>query len=160
MIRIRRSGLPAGLYARAEAQGRNTVIYLLPGLPAADRRAALLRLRRNGSMGYGPALPAAALAVAVLLDRIRAVAQGGTASFRAHPFLTLPPTIIAVTAILAAATAAAVLPPQVSSPYRATGSAPSALARARPPARARELLSHAERERPGHDPRHGRAGPG
>jgi hypothetical protein len=57
MIRIRRSALPPGLFARAEAQGRSTVIYLLPGLPAADRRAALLRLRRNGRLGYGPALP-------------------------------------------------------------------------------------------------------
>jgi hypothetical protein len=153
MIRIRRSGLPPGLYARAEAQGRNTVIYLLPGLPAADRRAALLRLRRNGSMGYGPRLPVAGLAVAVLLDRIGAVAQGGTASFRAHPFLMLPPTIIAVTAILAAATAAAVLPPQMSSPYRASRSTPGASARARHPVRPSELSSHSERGRPGHDPR-------
>jgi hypothetical protein len=160
MIRIRRSGLPPGLFARAEAQGGSTVVYLLPGLPAADRRAALLRLRRNASMGYGPPLPAAALAVAVAVDRIQAVARGGTASFRAHPFLTLPPAIIAVTVILAAVTAVAVLPPRVSSPGRAARATPAAPARTRHPARPSELSTHSERGRPGHDPRPKLAGPG
>ena len=106
MIRIRRSSLPPGLYARAEAQGHGTVIYLVPGLPAADRRAALLRLRRNGSMGYGPALPAAALTIAVLLDRVAAIGRAGTTPVRAHPFWMLPPAIIAVTVMLAAVIAA------------------------------------------------------
>jgi hypothetical protein len=102
MIRIRRSALPPGLFARAEAQGRSTVIYLLPGLPAADRRAALLRLRRNGRLGYGPALPAAGLAVAVLLDRVAALGRAGAAPRRAHPFWMLPAAVIAVTVMLAA----------------------------------------------------------
>lgn len=115
VIKIRYSGLPPGLYARAEAQGRNTVIYLLPGLPAADRRAALQRLRRSGAMGYGPRLPAAGLAVAIVLDRARTVSRDCARSFRAHPYLMLPPTIIAVTAglvtVLTAATTIAIRPP-------------------------------------------------
>jgi hypothetical protein len=107
VIRIRYSGLPPGLHARAEAQGRSTVIYLLPGLPAADRRAALRRLRRTGAMGYGPRLPAAGVAVAMVLDRARAVSRACARLFQAHPYLVLPPTIIAVTAGLATVLAAA-----------------------------------------------------
>ena len=39
MVKIRYSELPAGLHVRAEARGRDTVIYLLPGLTPAQRRA-------------------------------------------------------------------------------------------------------------------------
>jgi hypothetical protein len=126
VIKIRYSGLPPGLHARAEAQGRNTVIYLLPGLPAADRRAALQRLRRTGAMGYGPRLPAAGLAAAIVLDRARTASRDCARSFRAHPYLLLPPTIIAVTAglatVLTAATTIAIRPPAGGSPSPGPGS--------------------------------------
>jgi hypothetical protein len=126
VIKIRYSGLPPGLHARAEAQGRDTVIYLLPGLPAADRRAALQRLRRTGAMGYGPRLSAAGLAAAIVLDRAGAVARDCARSFRAHPYLLLPPAIIAVTAglatVLTAATTIAIRPPAGGSPSPGPGS--------------------------------------
>jgi hypothetical protein len=119
VIRIRHSDLPSGLHARAEAQGRDTVITLLPGLAAADRRAALLRLRRSGAMGYGPRLPAAAVAAAMALDRAVAFSRHCAEAVRAHPYLVLPPTIIAVTtglAALAAATTIAMRPPGGGAP--------------------------------------------
>ena len=43
MIKIRYADLPAGLHIRAVARGKDTVIYLLPGLTAAQRQAALRR---------------------------------------------------------------------------------------------------------------------
>jgi hypothetical protein len=125
LIKIRYSDLPPGLHARAEAQGRSTVIYLLPGLPAADRRAALHRLRRSGEMGYGPRLPAAGVAVATVLDRVATIARNCARSFRVHPYLLLPPTIIAVTAGLATvltAAAIAVRPPGGRAPSPGPGS--------------------------------------
>jgi hypothetical protein len=145
VIKIRYSGLPPGLHARAEAQGRNTVIYLLPGLPAADRRAALQRLRRTGALGYGPRLPAAGLAAAIVQDRVRTVSRDCARSFRAHPYLLLPPTIIAVTAglatVLTAATTIAIRPPAGGSPSPGPGSSlglvAPAPARSGPPAAGR-----------------------
>jgi hypothetical protein len=120
LIRIRYSDLPAGLHARAEAQGRNTMIYLLPGLAAADRRAALRRLRHSGAMGYGPRLPAAGVAAAMVLDRARTLSRNCARSVRMHPYLVLPPTIIAVTAglatVLTAATTIAIRPPSGGAP--------------------------------------------
>ena len=40
------------------------IIYLLPGLSPAERRAALLRARRGADLGYGPPLPVAGVAAA------------------------------------------------------------------------------------------------
>lgn len=94
MIKIRYSELPAGLHVRVEAHGRSTVIYLLPGLTLAQRRAALLRARRSACMGYGPRLPVAGVAAAVTRDRIRATLRNGTAAFRAHPILLLPMVVV------------------------------------------------------------------
>jgi len=90
LIRSRYSDLPPGLHARAKARGRTTIIYLLPGLSRAERRSALLRVRRNASMGNGPPLPAASVAAAVLADRAKATARNGIAALRAHPLLLLP----------------------------------------------------------------------
>lgn len=94
MIKIRYSELPAGLHVRVEERGRSTVIYLLPGLTLAQRRAALLRARRSAAMGYGPALPAAGVAAAAARDRIRATIGNGTSAFRAHPILLLPMIVV------------------------------------------------------------------
>jgi hypothetical protein len=125
LIRIRYSDLPAGLHARAEAQGRSTVIYLLPGLAAADRRAAVRRLRHSGAMGYGPRLPAAGVAAAMVLDRARTLGRNCARSVRMHPYLVLPPTIIAVTAglaaVLTATTTIAIRPPSGGAPSPGPG---------------------------------------
>ena len=94
MIKIRYSELPAGLHVRVETRGRNTIIYLLPGLTLAQRRAALLRARRSASMGYGPQLPMASVAGAIARDRTWATMRNGTAAFRAHPILLLPMVVV------------------------------------------------------------------
>jgi hypothetical protein len=94
LIRIRYSDLPAGLHARVEARGGTTTIYLLPGLTAAQRRAALQRARRSASMGYGPLLPASGVAVAVILDQIRATLRNGAVAVRAHPLLFVPVIVV------------------------------------------------------------------
>jgi len=100
LIKIRYADLPAGLHVRAEADGRSTIIYLLPGLTHTERRAALLRARGSASMGYGPRLPAAGVAAAVARDRVAATARNGAAAFRAHPLLLLPPVLIVASATL------------------------------------------------------------
>ena len=61
--------LSPGLHAATERQGRNTTVYLLSGLTAAQRRAALRRLKISARRGYGPRLPAPQLALALLADR-------------------------------------------------------------------------------------------
>jgi hypothetical protein len=101
LIRIRYADLPAGLHVRAAADGRNTVIYLLPGLTRGERRAALHRARACAGRGYGPRLPAAGVAAAVARDRVVVAARTGTAAFRAHPLLLLPGVLIVVSATLA-----------------------------------------------------------
>src|SRR5580693_9092317 len=101
LIKIRYADLPAGLHVRAEANGRSTVIYLLPGLSHTERRAALLRARSSASMGHGPRLPAAGVAAAVARDRVAATARNGAAAFRVHPLLLVPPMLMAASATLA-----------------------------------------------------------
>jgi hypothetical protein len=101
LIKIRYTDLPAGLHVRAEASGRSTVIYLLPGLTHAERRAALLRARRSAGLGYGPRLPAAGVAAAVARDRVATTARNGVTAFRGHPLLLLPPLLIVASATLA-----------------------------------------------------------
>ena len=57
MIKIRYRDpreLAPGLYAAAECHSRGTTVYLLPGLSAAQRRAALRRLRISARRGCGP----------------------------------------------------------------------------------------------------------
>jgi hypothetical protein len=129
LIKIRYSDLPAGLHVRAEAHGRGATIYLLPGLTPTERRAALLRARRNANMGHGPRLPATGVAIAVAADRVSATLRNGAAAFRAHPLLLLPPLIIVVSATLVYILTAAVTitfraPPQASGPYPQIGVAP------------------------------------
>ncbi len=94
MIKIRYADLPAGLHVRVEAEGGHTVVYLLPGLTPAERRAALRRSRSSARIGHGPALPAAGLARAVVADRLRTGARNGAAACRAHPALVIPPVVI------------------------------------------------------------------
>ncbi len=88
MIKIRYrdpNELSPGVHAAAERIGRNTTVYLLSGLTAHERQAALRRLRLSARMGYCPPLPAPQLGLALLADRIRtSVGQTG-AVFRSHP---------------------------------------------------------------------------
>ena len=103
MIKIRyrdADELSPGLHAAAVAQGRNTIVFLLPGLTGAQRRAALRRLRLSARMGYCPPLPPAQLALALVADRIRTtVGQLGTL-VRSHPAgSTVPVMVISAGAI-------------------------------------------------------------
>ena len=96
-VKIRYRGaneLSAGLHATAERHGRTVIVYLLPGLTAQERHAALRRLRLSGRMSYGPRLPAVQLASALFADRIRTtIAQAGSV-FRTHPAGTTGPVML------------------------------------------------------------------
>ena len=97
MIKIRYRDpreLAPGLYAAAERHSRGTTVYLLPGLSAAQRRAALRRLRISARRGCGPQLPAPQLAVALLADRIRTAAGRAGAVFRSHPAASTVPVMV------------------------------------------------------------------
>jgi hypothetical protein len=100
MVKIRYSELPVGLHVTAESEGRSTVVYLLPGLTAEQRRAALCRVRSSGRMGQGPRLPAFAMGRALAADQIRMTARNGAAAVRRHPMLLLPPLILVSGAIV------------------------------------------------------------
>lgn len=45
-------------------------------------------------MGYGPLLPAGGVAVAVMLDQIRATLRNGAVAVRAHPLLFVPVIVV------------------------------------------------------------------
>jgi hypothetical protein len=100
MVKIRYSELPAGLHVRAESRGRDTVIYLLPGLTPAQRRAALIRVRSSSRVGQGPRLPAASMALAIGTDRLRTTVTNGAAAMRGHPVLLLPPLVLLVSSAI------------------------------------------------------------
>ncbi len=96
MIKIRYSDLPGGLHVRVGVHGRNTILYLLPGLTAAQRKAAIRRARSAARVGHGPGLPAPGVARALAADRIRTTVRNGFAAIRMHPAVFLPPLIIIV----------------------------------------------------------------
>ena len=92
--------LSPGLHAAAERHGRSTTVYLLPGLSAAQRRAALRRLKISARRGYDPKLPAPQLAVALAADRIRTTVGWAGAVFRSHPAgSTVPVMVVSAGAI-------------------------------------------------------------
>jgi hypothetical protein len=99
VIKIRYSDLPTGLHARTVVAGRHVFLYLLPGLSAAERRAAIRRARSNGQVGHGPRLPAAGLATAVVADRIRITIGNAVAAVRTHPGFFVPVTIVLSVAV-------------------------------------------------------------
>jgi hypothetical protein len=100
MVKIRYSELRAGLHVQAESRGRDTVIYLLPGLTPAQRRAALIRVRSSSRVGQGPRLPAASMALAIGADRLRTTVTNGAAAMRGHPVLLLPPLVLLVSSAI------------------------------------------------------------
>ena len=103
MIKIRYrdpNELSPGLHAAAERHGRSTTVYLLPGLSAAQRRAALRRLKISAGRGYDPKLPAPQLAVALAADWIRTMVGRAGAVFRLHPAgSTVPVMVVSAGAI-------------------------------------------------------------
>lgn len=134
MIRIRYrdpNELSPGLHAAAERHGRSTTVYMIPGLTAAERRAALRRLRISARMGYGPRLPTPQLALALLADRIRTTVGQTGAIFRLHPAgSTVPVMVVSAGAIAFLALSAVSIrvihqPPGPGQP-RAFGRAPAA----------------------------------
>jgi len=101
VIRIRYSDLPGGLHASARSEGRHTVIYLVPGLSAADRHAAIDRLRASARVGHGPKLPAISLTLALIVDRVRLNLRNAAAAARLHPLgAAIPVVLLACGAIL------------------------------------------------------------
>ena len=92
--------LSPGLHAAAERHGRSTTVYLLPGLSAAQRRAALRRLRISAGRGYDPRLPTPQLALALAVDRVRTTIGRAGAVFRSHPAgSTVPVMVVSAGAI-------------------------------------------------------------
>jgi hypothetical protein len=96
VIKIRYSDLPGGLHVRVDVQGRHTILYLLPGLTAAQRKAAIRRASNAARMGHGPGLPAVGVARALAADRIRTTVRNGLAAMRMHPAIFFPPLVIIV----------------------------------------------------------------
>jgi hypothetical protein len=140
MIKIRYrdpNELSPGLHAEAERHGRCTIVYLLSGLTAAERRAALRRLRLSARMGYCPPLPAAQLALALLADRVRTGAGQAGAVFRLHPAgSTLPVMVLSAGAIafllLSTVSIHVLRPPRALGRLQASGAPPVASASAVP----------------------------
>lgn len=100
MPKIRYAELPAGLHVSAKPHGRDMIIFLQPGLNAAQRRAALARVRSIGRMGYGPPVSALGMAMAVSADKVRTTMRNGVAAMRGHPVLLLPPMFLLVSTIM------------------------------------------------------------
>jgi hypothetical protein len=140
MIKIRYrdpNELSPGLHAAAERHGRNTTVYLLSGLTAQQRRAALHRLRISARMGYCPALPAGQLALALVADRIMTGAGRAGAVFRLHPAGSTVPVMVlsggAIAFLLLSTVSIHVLPePRTPGQPPASGPAPVASAGAVP----------------------------
>ena len=111
VICIRYQDLSTGLHGKAERIDSSTTVYLQPGLSAAQRGAALRRLRQEARRGCGPSLPSGQLAAAVVADRVRFAIRQMLAITRLHPAATLAPALLlGVTAglfLLAAAPARA-----------------------------------------------------
>jgi hypothetical protein len=93
-VQIRYKELAPGLHGKAELRRGRTVVYLVPGLTDAQRKAALRRLRQEAGRGCGPQLPLPQLAVALAADRIRAASRNTTAVVRLHPAGSIVPTMM------------------------------------------------------------------
>jgi hypothetical protein len=85
VIKIRYSDLPPGRHVHVHAAGRQSVIYLLPGLSPAQRRDALGRLIRTSRQGYGPRLGAPGVRFAVARDVAKTTVRNALAAVRCHP---------------------------------------------------------------------------
>ena len=131
MIKIRYADLPGGLHVRAVAQGKDTIVYLVPGLTVAQRQAALRRVRSSARMGQGPPLSAAGLAYALMADRTRTTLRNAAAAMRVHPAMFVPLIVILLSAAIAyfalTSVSIRVNSPRAGTPQMALG-APAAVA--------------------------------
>jgi hypothetical protein len=140
MIRIRyrdSNEFSPGLHAAAERHGRTTMVYLLSGLTAPQRRSALRRLRLSARMGHCPRLPAAQLALALLADLIRTAVGRAGAVFRLHPAGSTVPVMVlsggAIAFLLFSTVSIRVLPtPRTDTRSSVSGTRPAAPAGAIP----------------------------
>jgi hypothetical protein len=125
VIKIRYADLPGGLHVRVAASGKDTIIYLLPGLTSVQRRAALHRARSSARMGHGPGLPSAGVAGAVIADGVRTTLRNVAGAMRIHPGLFFPPIVVigfaAVAYILLVSVTGQVHPPQAGGPESGPG---------------------------------------
>jgi len=125
VIKIQYADLPGGLHVRVAASGKDTIIYLLPGLTTMQRRAALRRARSSARMGHGPVLPSAGVAGAVMADGVRTTLRNVAGAMRIHPGLFFPPIVIvsfaAVAYILLVSVTAQVHSPQAGAPGSGPG---------------------------------------
>jgi len=94
VISIRYQDLSTGLHGKAERMGSSTTVYFQPGLTAAQRSAALRRLRQEARRGCGPRLPSGQLAVAVVTDRARSTVGQVFAVIRLHPAATVASALL------------------------------------------------------------------
>jgi hypothetical protein len=94
VVRIQYQDLSSGLHGKAERMGPSTMVYLQPGLTAAQRSAVLRRLRQEARRGCGPQLPSRQLAVAVVADRARSAVGQVLAILRLHPAGALAPALL------------------------------------------------------------------
>ena len=135
MVKIRYAELPAGLHVATEDRDGCTIVYLLPGLTPAQRRAALTFARRSARIGHGPTLPAVDMAFAVAADRARTTSRTILAVLRKHPVLLLP--LIALVSVVIVVTMLSFvtvslgpvnLPATDSAPPHSTGGPPGSRA--------------------------------
>jgi hypothetical protein len=131
VVKIQYADLPGGLHVRAVPRGKDTIVYLLPGLTVAQRRAALRRMRSSARMGHGPPMSAAGLAYAVMADRMRTTLRNAAAAMRVHPAMFVPLIVILLSAAIAyfalTSVSIKVRSPQASPPQTTLGP-PTAIA--------------------------------
>jgi hypothetical protein len=101
VIKIRYADLPSGLHIQAVVRGKDTIIYLLPGLTVEQRRAALRRVRSSARLGQGPPLSTSGLARALVADRIMTTVRNVASALRVHPAMSVPLIVILLSAAVA-----------------------------------------------------------
>lgn len=116
MIKIRYSELPTGIHVAVRRRRGATIIYLLPGLTPAERRAALARVRSSARMRRVPKISGGALFRAVAADRTRTVLHSAGAAARRHPVPLLSLVTAFVASVLVCIVATFVLLPPHQSP--------------------------------------------
>jgi hypothetical protein len=148
MVKIRYTELPAGLHVDARWRGGHTIVYLLPGLTAQERRVALNRVRSSGRMGHGPRPSAASIAMADGVDRVRTTVANGAAAVRGHPILLLPSLLVMAGTFFALVSVASmsVHPPAGTTPLQQTLSRPALQYGVRAPAGKPSHRGMADRE--------------
>ena len=127
MVKIRYADLPDGMHAQAQRSGRQTVIYLAPGLSPGQRTAALRRLIRASRRGHGPRLRRPAVSLAVARDALRATLRNGTIAARCHPVGSLVIAALLTAAVVCYAVFVSVtirLNPRPAGPPGAQGALP------------------------------------